>query len=194
MGFQIPELIKIELCRAFEGVFNRRRIDRYSFGEGLKIFMGLLLSCGLIALVLVFTMGRSTEPEWTSPEQSWFYDQNTGELFKGQWSELGPIEAPSGPNKKGEPAGIRAHVYSYAVQPEDADLFVGFLERPDPAYRDKKSLTADVKDYPQWARGRLVKRPEDKQWVSAASAEGHGIVRGIIQPNAKGQTPIYQLP
>jgi hypothetical protein len=41
----------------------------------------------------------------------WFYDVNTDKLFMAQYS-LQPVAAPSGPDANGNPAGIRADVFS----------------------------------------------------------------------------------
>lgn len=136
----------------------------------------------------------STDSVAVSPQKAWFYDQNTGKVFENESGELGPIEAPSGPLPSGQPAGIRAHVYSYTLNPKESELFIGFLERPNPTDSHKVKLTLDMKDHRQWAQGRLIKRPDDEQWVSAESQEGYHIVRALVKPNELGQTPIYQVP
>ena len=85
----------------------------------------------------------------------------------------------------------QAHVYSYVPEPQKADLFVGFLERPDP---NGGKLASDTMDFDEWARGRLIRRVSDKQWVQAAGPEGQAILNELMRPNKKGQTPLYQMP
>ncbi|MFC1653113.1 hypothetical protein ACFL3F_05275 [Planctomycetota bacterium] len=38
------------------------------------------------------------------------------------------------------------------------------------------------------------KRTDFEKWATVASEAGQTIARGLIRPNAKGQTPQYQLP
>ncbi len=83
-------------------------------------------------------------------------------------------------------------MYSYRLDPNEADLFTGFLERPDPDARGK--LTSDMRDMDKWAQGRPIKRVKDKRWVQATSPEGRAILQELVRPNKKGQTPVYQMP
>ncbi len=195
MSFQIPDLIKIEMSRTFEGLFNRRHTFAQLSGTILKIVLGLTVVCVLIALMAPSFRRQPKHTSWLSFTQgAWFYDQNTGQLFKSETNDSGPIEAPSGLSASGEPAGLRAHVYSYSLEPKESELFVGFLERPDPHLRREHKLSSDMTDYRQWANGRLIKRLDDDQWIPAASAEGYRIVQALVRPNKQGQTPIYQIP
>jgi hypothetical protein len=146
-------------------------------------------------LLLVFALVlRPTPPRaFEEGRRAWFFDQNTKTLFVGSSKETGPIAAPSGPLPNGDPAGFRARVYSYVLNPRENELFVGFLERPDPNAGIKVSA-GDMAEFSQWARARLIKRVEDEQWVAPASPEGREIIEALARPNRKGQTPIYQTP
>lgn len=60
--------------------------------------------------------------------------------------------APSGPLPDGGHAGLRAHVYNYVLEPSESELFVGFLERPDPS-AGAKATAKDMTDLQVWATG-----------------------------------------
>jgi hypothetical protein len=139
------------------------------------------------------TRRPSSSPAFQEGKRAWFFDLNSETLFVASSKKTGPVAAPSGPLANGRPAGFRARVYSYDVNPEPADLFVGFLERPDPNAAIK-AAAADINSFDRWAGARLIKRPEDARWVSAAGPEGRAIIASLTQPNERGQTPIYQRP
>ena len=148
-----------------------------------------------VLLVVVLLWVRRAGPASAPPQtrMAWFCDINTGRLFLVRSKEIGPVPAPSGPTPDGEPAGFRAYVYSYVLAPNESDLFVGFLERPDDASGIKVS-PADMKDLHQWSQARLIKWVKDKAWVPAASPEGQAILQEMLRPNKQGQTPINQMP
>jgi hypothetical protein len=155
---------------------------------GVTVFSVLLLT-GVVALVLRPAPGRRRDPG----RSAWFYDLNTGELFVSSSEEVGPIEAPSGPLPSGAHAGLRAHVYSYVLDPNESELFVGFLERPDPSAGSSRR-GADMSDFRKWARITLIRGVDDGEWVAATSPGGREILQGLTRPNERGQTPIYQVP
>jgi hypothetical protein len=151
------------------------------------------LSVILLGLVLAWTRWPASGISRKQGKTAWFCDVNTGKLFQGSSKQAGPIAAPSGPASNGEPAGFRAHVYSYVLDPNESKLFVGFMERPDPD-AERKYSASDMSNFDKWIRGHLIRRPNDKQWVRAASPEGQAILKEQTQPNKRGQTPIYQVP
>jgi hypothetical protein len=153
----------------------------------------LVFSVVLLVVVLLWVRRGPAASALPQGKMAWFRDTNTGELFLARSNKVGPVPAPSGPTADGQPAGFRAHVYSYVLDPNEDDLFVGFLERPDDTSGVKVS-PADVKDLHQWSQGRLLKRVKDKEWVPAASPEGQAILQEMLHPNERGQTPIYQMP
>ena len=132
-------------------------------------------------------------PLFRQGKTAWFYDMNTGSLFAGSSKRTGPIAAPSGPALSGEPAGFRAHVYSYVLDPNESELFVGFLECPDPN-AVVRAAASDMRDFQKWAERRLIRRVHDKAWVQATSPEGQALLQELTRPNELGQTRLYQMP
>ena len=196
MAFRIPDVLRYEI---------RHRLESLRAGTGDGGIRGRInehpgLAVGLaggsvvvVALVLFLALRPASPPAFPQGKTAWFYDINTGRLFVDSPKKTGPIAAPSGPTPKGEPAGFRAHVYSYVLDPNESEVFTGFLERPDPDAQSKPAA-ADMKDFPRWAQGRLIRRVKDKEWVPAASPEGQAILEELLRPNQRGQTPIYHTP
>jgi hypothetical protein len=151
--------------------------------------LSLLMLTGVVALVRRPARGR----RYDLGRKAWFYDLNTGRLFVSISKEAGPIEAPSGPLPSGAHAGLRAHVYSYVLDPNESELFVGFLERPDPSAGSSRR-GADMSDFRKWAELAMIRRLDDSDWAPAASPGGREILQGLTRPNERGQTPIYQVP
>ncbi|MEN6576752.1 MAG: hypothetical protein ABFD90_10440 [Phycisphaerales bacterium] len=196
MAFRIPDVLRYEirhrmesLCGAGTGGGPREWINEHPL-----LIAGVAgLSMVLVGVVLVLALRPASDIARMQARTVWFCDVNTGKLFEGSPKKAGPIAAPSGPASNGEPAGFRAHVYSYVLDPNEAELFVGFLERPDPEAQ-KAFSASDMRDFGKWVRGHLIRRPRDQEWVPAAGHEGQAILREMIQPNKQGQTPIYQVP
>jgi len=195
MAVRFPDLLTREI---------RHRLERYQDRArqfGLRTWVNenarLVLAAAVISvLVLAAVAARAFKSAAAYPfvqgKTAWFYDVNTGRLFLAGSKEIGPIPAPSGPARDGGPAGFRACVYSYVLDPNEDERFVGFLERPDPNARG--SPTWDMRDMNTWAQARLIKRVKDKQWVQAQSPQGQAILRELVRPNKKGQTPVHQMP
>ena len=196
MAFGIPDLLSREIRHRMECVQDgiRRLQLRTWINDNQGLVLGVtIVSVLLLAVVLMRVFRSAPAPAFRQPKFVWFYDANAGKLFLSSGRDSGPIAAPSGPAPGGEPAGFRAHVYSYVLDPKESDLFVGFLEKPD-SDSGAGRLSFDMRDFERWSRGRLIKRVKDKQWVPAASPQGQAIVQEIMRPNKKGQTPIYQMP
>ena len=196
MAIKIPDLLTREIRHHIELLQDRARqlgLRRW-VNESPRLILGVaIVSALLLARVLARSFKSAPIRPFPQGKTVWFYDVNTGKLFTASSRQVGPIPAPSGPAPGGEPAGLRAHVYSYVLDSNEADLFTGFLERPDPdAGRGKP--TSDMRDMDKWAQGRLIKRVKDKRWVQASSPEGRAILQELVRPNKKGQTPVYQMP
>ena len=196
MALGIPDLLSREIRHRMESICDG--IKRLQLRTWINTHQGLVLGVAivsvlLLAVVLVRVFKSEPTLAFRQPKLVWFYDANAGRLFLSSGKDSGPIEAPSGPAPGGEPAGCRAHVYSYVLDPKESDLFVGFLEKPDPDSTAGK-LSSDMRGFERWAKGRLIKRVKDKKWVPAASPQGLAIVQETMRPNKKGQTPIYQTP
>lgn len=196
MAFKIPDVLRYEIRHRLEnlrGGTNDEGPRGWINAHPLLIASVAGLSAVSVVVVLVSVLWPGSETSRARPRTAWFYDGNTGKLFPGSPKKAGPIAAPSGPASDGEPAGYRAHVYSYVRNPNESELFVGFLERPD-LDAAKEHRTADLRDFGRWVQGHLIRRPKDKQWVRAASPEGQAILDEMVKPNKRGQTPIYQVP
>lgn len=196
MAFRIPDVLRYEIRHRLES------LEAGTGGEGPRAWLNAhpVLAIAATGLSVILVVVVLTGALWPTPDSSfplaktaWFYDINTGKLFQGSPKKTGPIQAPSGPTADGEPAGFRAHVYSYVREPSDAELFVGFLERPNPDSESKCSAS-DFGQFDKWARSRLIRRPKDKGWVPATSPEGKKILDEMVRPNKKGQTPIAHTP
>lgn len=195
MAFKIPDVLQYEIrhfLEGFQGPTGGGGPRQWVNSHPLLIAGMASLSIALVALVL-FVARRPASGSLMQSQTAWFYDVNTGQLFQGNPRRTGPIEAPSGPTTDGEPAGFRAHVYSYVREPNDSEWFTGFLERPDPDAKAECSAS-DLRDFDRWAQSRLIRRPDDKNWVQATSAEGQAILRELTHPDKQGRMPIYHVP
>jgi len=196
MAFKIPDVLRYEIRHRLESLNGGTTAEGpRGWINGHPLLVAAATGVSAVALIVVASslFWSGSNATRAKPKTVWFYDANTGRLFTGSPKKAGPIAAPSGPAADGEPAGFRAHVYSYVRDPNEAQLFVGFLERPDPQARRKYS-NADATDAGNWIQGHLIRRPKDNQWVPAASPEGQKILDEMTQPNKRGQTPIYQIP
>jgi len=162
-----------------------------------RIIVGTSIISVLIPVVIV--IWQLTPEKMVTIEdykKAWFYDLNTGKLFVDRSDKIAPIEAPSGPLPNGEPGGVKAYVFTYAYEPNEAERFIGFLETIDPnAEKDSsssgKSRTAGGA---QWGRGKLIRRVEDEQWLAGDSSEGRAILEEVLIANENGETAHYCRP
>lgn len=112
------------------------------------------------------TMKKSSIPSVVRKE--WYYDLNTGKLFKSKVGQAPPIEAPSGPLEDGRPAGVRAYVFYKAGNNEK---IVGFLEKELPLEINSSN------DLYQPVSMKLIKKIEGDRWIPATSEAGRTIAR-----------------
>jgi hypothetical protein len=196
MALRIPDVLRYEIRHRWEDLCGKAAVGgprEWINSHPLMIGGVAAASAALVGLLLILALRPASNASPVQGKLAWFYDVNTGRLFQGSPKKTGPIAAPSGPASRGEPAGFRAHVYSYALRPNESELFVGFLEQPDPDAGGKCSAS-DMRDFDKWAQNRLIRRPNDKDWVRAASPEGRAILEEMVRPNKKGQMPIYHVP
>ena len=196
MRFGIPDWLSYEFRHKIEGL--RNRFERLHVKDTINDNPRIVAIVALVSVLLLgFTVSlvRRETPSghYRLSKKAWFYDLNTGELFVSSSKQTGPIAAPSGPLPNGEPAGLRAHVYSFLSDPNEAERFVGFLEKPDPNAATK-ALTSDPRKFEEWSHGRLIKRVGGDTWVSPTSRRGRQIIQELTHPNSQGRTPMYCTP
>ena len=182
-------------------------MDRYEFGEkmgelGEQLREGGVRKCinehpkavfvaaGVAAVVLAVSVAvwfGGGGPKRVAPlEKEWYYDLNTGKLFVGAKGLAVPTKSPSGPLPVGKPAGVRACVLSFKLEPGESERFIGFLETSDPNVKDDGGG--------KWAHGKLIRRVEDEKWVPADSGAGRAILEQAFLANANGEGPSYVRP
>jgi hypothetical protein len=196
MAIRIPELLTREIGHRLEEFQDRvRQLGlRTWLNENYRLIIAVTCLCALLLVIVAARAFRSSAAHpFQHGKTAWFYDVNTGKRFLAGYKRVGPIAAPSGPTPDGQPAGFRAHVYSYILDPNENDLVVGFLEQPDPDAPGKASAS-DMSDTRKWAQSRLIRRVKDKQWVRATSPEGRAIIEELMKPNEKGQIPVWHMP
>lgn len=186
MGFEIPEWLRYEIIRWWERLELRRRINRNP-GLVIRITIAAVLILFAITGSLMFG-GRKTVAVDKSPK-AWFYDLNTGKLFTAKNNLVPPIEAPSGPLLNGRPAGVRAYVFSFVPEPNESELFIGFLEKSDPN-AGPAPANSEAEGSKLWGQGRLIRLVEDKEWYQANSREGRDILRRFFNSN-RGPHRVY---
>jgi hypothetical protein len=180
MDFQIPDWIKYEMV-------ERLQKARQTVNHNPRLVYGITLACAFILILTFFSLlAGPKRPKVESYKKAWFYDLNTGELFTDKENKTGPVKAPSGPDPDGEPAGVRAHVFTYENEPDKEDLYIGYLTKPD--------LNApDIEDT-KWEQMTLVRSVEDANWVSANSTKGKSIIQKALSRDEQGRIPRYQPP
>jgi hypothetical protein len=194
MDFKMPDFgyLKYE----FKGWWEQLAIrDWLSRSPKLIISASVLLVFGVIAFLVWLSLPEKVEQVDTS-EKEWFYDLKHRKLFIVKKGPLPPIEGPSGPLANGEPAGVRAYVFTYSDDPNTTDTFIGFLETTDPNV-DKSNIgpmDLRVSGAEVFTKGRLIRRIKDKEWVEANSKEGRAILKEVFRKNEKGKIPQYIPP
>jgi hypothetical protein len=183
--------LKYEIKRWWEHLAIREWLRRSPI---LILSISVLLVIGLFVFLVTITLPKK-EVQVDTSEKQWFYDLKHQRLFTAK-KQLPPIEAPSGPLANGEPAGVRAYVFTYSDDPNTTDTFIGFLETTDPNI-DKSSIgpvDLRVSGAEIFAQGRLIRRVKDKKWVPADSEEGKAILKETFRKNEKGKIPQYIAP
>lgn len=142
----------------------------------------IIVSCLTLAVVIYFMRSQETSE---LPPKHWYYDRHTGELFDVYRREIAPVPAPSGkPMPDGEPAGVRAYIFSCGPCTPDA-WWVGFLEKYSP--EAKKRLVEKKKEAGEriYTLLRRVDDPDDA-WVGQETPEGEAVRRGAIRACPRG--------
>ena len=194
MGIRMPDLgyLKYEIKEWWERLAIHEWLSR---SPKLVIGVSVVLMVGLLVFLIWLTLPKKVV-EVENYEKDWFYDLKHRRLFVAR-KQIPPIEAPSGPLANGEPAGVRAYVFTYSNDPNTTDTFIGFLETTDPNV-DKSSIgpvDLKVSGAELFAtKGRLIRRVKDEQWVPANSEEGRAILKETFRQNEAGEIPHYCPP
>ncbi len=185
MGIEIPEWLKSEMRLRFE-------LMREDVNRNPRLIAGITLASVFILLIVIISLLiPNGKPQIKPVKYEWYYDLNTEQLFVARADQGSLIDAPSGLTDTNEPAGVKAYVFTYDSGTEPNDYFIGFLEKPDPNYVPDDSAAGTRGGYGVWAKGKLIKRPEDEKWYSASSREGRWIWQKAFSPNDDGQSPRY---
>ncbi|MHC4638033.1 MAG: hypothetical protein ACYTBV_11100 [Planctomycetota bacterium] len=194
---ELPDWLVYDIKKRWERFSDKAIELRQWFNINPRIVIGI--TCGFVLfflVMLIWVLCPSDNLPVVSFKKEWYYDLNTSELFTARYGSKVPVKAPSGPLPSGEPAGVRAYVFSYAEEPNELELFIAFLEKPDP--NEKQIEITDTSSakggFDQWSQGRLIRREEDKRWYQADSSEGRSILEEAYKPNEKNQRPSYCKP
>ena len=162
-----------------------------------RIIIGITVVTVVFFLIIIISLLSGPEiAEIIEYKKSWYYDLNTGELFAARKGLIPPVEAPSGPLPDGSPAGVKAHVFTYVPEPNESELFIGFLETSDPNadVNSRTSAMQKTNSAASWGQGKLFRRVEDKKWVLGSSKEGRAILEEALLPNDEGERPLNHRP
>jgi hypothetical protein len=186
---EIPDWVKYELLERWHKA--RRFVNKNP-----RAVWGITLASGFVlSLVLISILSRPARPKPQISHRAFFYDLNTGKLFVGSAADPGPVEAPSGPLPGGGPAGVRADVFTYVNDPNENDLVIGYLEKPDPNFvPSDDALEKMISARARWAQGKLLRRVEDTEWVPADSSRGKWIQQQAAKRDRFGRIPRYYTP
>jgi len=146
------------------------------------------------------------------PQDIWFYDLNTGELFVAKSNKLPPIAAPSDGTEQDEnpsiPAGVKAHVFSCGSCQDEQERFIAYLETYPPDVRDK--LMAFRENPPNYEEiseedqrllagveeAMMVRALDSNRWVNAMSEAGGEVTMAAFrgQQCPDGEPPTWCTP
>jgi hypothetical protein len=164
--------------------------------DGIPAWVGAIV---LVAVVLVVGWLLWPKQRLTKPA-TWFYDLNTGYVYRVPANSVPPLPAPSGPlaGVAGElPAGVE--VVHFPTRGEEVPT-IAFLRTMTPQAaeamrsslrtKEKLSPTELVAQMEQVDAGTLVKRIEGTTWEPAASPAGRAIIGSYLtMPGVPGKLP-----
>lgn len=141
---------------------------RSALGVATNVFK-LLIAIALLAVAgIAIAVTMSDGPEYAeAPEQDYYYDLNTGELFAAPYRERLPAANPATPNAA--PAGVIAYVFACGDCTAESDRFIAYLEVHDPRPTAPAPARIAAKPdggHPQWLDPRS---PQAKQLRDVAS-------------------------
>lgn len=148
--------------------------------------MGVMIfaAVGFLAMQVWRMLNPPPPPE--DIVMGYFYDLNTETLFVAPADTEIPVARDSG-EFEGGPAGVRAYVYACGQCSDEANRFIGYLEKPIPP-EDRLPLDDDRSEV------SLVKRPEDTKWVESDSDEASAIMKALFEQCTAGERPNFCRP
>jgi hypothetical protein len=123
---------------------------------------------------------------------AYYYDRNTRELVEAK-PEPGPIETDSGPYK-GQPAGVRAKVFTCGACGDESRRFIGWLSIPSDQLKRPRSAKRVPAAQPGHSASIMIRRPGDRAWVLASSEKAERIRDEVKHKCSRGARPKVCLP
>lgn len=194
MEFKLPDFqyLGYEIKEWWENLPARKWVN-----DNPNLIFGITgASVFLLLVIIIWLLIPDKTVETEVYEKEWYYDLNTEKLFTAKIGQTPPIKAPSGPLPNGQPAGVRAYVFTYVDEPNEAEKKIGFLETTDPNWvrTESRAIVSGADAAEQWGQGRLIRRLKDEQWFPANSRAGRYIRKRLTLPNEKGELAYYYPP
>jgi hypothetical protein len=129
----------------------------------------------------------------------YFFDLGTGTIFLGKSNQIAPIDAPSGAGPEGVQLGVRAYVFSCGSCDNEADRFIGWLERYTPEAKQQllnppkidEASPAGPEMIDTWEKGHEIARYRKDlktlKWVVNNSDAGYKIMQDVQNKCPNGQ-------
>lgn len=168
----MSQLLKYQLIEFREKI-------RDKINHNPRMILGITLICIFVFIVTAFGLlaGRNKKPKPVLSTKAWFYDSNTGELFAAAEKHSAAIED----------SVVRAYVFTYVNEPNENQLYIGYLTKPD--LNPKSASSKSQSEQPM-----LVRSVADANWFSADSPQGRDIIRKALQRDEQGRIPRYLPP
>ena len=154
-------------------------LKKYSKLRTNRLVMGGIAGCLLLLAGLIILATTPTPPDATveMPSSAYFYDLGAGKLFTGSVNEAGPIDPPSKTfMADGQPAGVRAAVYSCDSCATGSERFIGYLYAWPPSERAKPSALRSESNSVVAAMETTGAAALDVVWFSRDSEEAVAIL------------------
>lgn len=154
------------------------------------LMIGVSVVILLLAAGLLYFFTFKVTPTSQVPDSAYFLDLSTGKLFKGKLEDAGPLEVESGAKlPDGQPAGVRAAVFSCGSCDSEADRYVGYVSILPPEERTKPAVRRMANAEQLAAIPELGKPALDVKWHARTSEEGVKITDAATRKCGEGKTP-----